>query len=280
MIAIGIPSASAQPLRAIPALNARVLDETGTLNEAQRQSLEARLTAMEQQHGSQVVVLMVPSTAPEDIAAYANRVGNAWKIGRKNVGDGVLVLVAKDDRRMRIEVAKALEGAIPDIAAARIIDDTMKPRFRTGDFAGGLDAAVQQIGARIAGDRQRRIVVFHAETGLLQRQCDVETLAGRRGRELGVHQRAVRRLLGHREGLGREPQREGGRQRRVRPEGAVDQDEHSRPVELRPNRNLERFEFDGALGARRRQRPQETADQGDQDDKTSLEGHKAQIDFV
>jgi len=152
MIAIGIPSASAQPLRAIPALNARVVDETGTLSAAQRQSLEARLTAMEQQHGSQVVVLMVPSTAPEDIAAYANRVGNAWKIGRKNVGDGVLVLVAKDDRRMRIEVAKALEGAIPDIAAARIIDDTMKPRFCTGDFAGGLDAAVQQIGARIAGE--------------------------------------------------------------------------------------------------------------------------------
>jgi len=85
MIAIGIPSASAQPLRAIPALNARVVDETGTLSAAQRQSLEARLTAMEQQHGSQVVVLMVPSTAPEDIAAYANRVGNAWKIGRKNV---------------------------------------------------------------------------------------------------------------------------------------------------------------------------------------------------
>ena len=152
IVAIGIPSASAQPLRAIPALNARVVDETGTLSEAQRQSLEARLAAMEQQHGSQVVVLMVPSTAPEDITAYANRVGNAWKIGRKDVGDGVLVLVAKDDRRMRIEVAKALEGAIPDIAAARIIDNAMKPRFRTGDFAGGLDAAVQQIGARIAGE--------------------------------------------------------------------------------------------------------------------------------
>ena len=152
IIAIGIPAASAQPLRAIPALTARVVDQTGTLSEAQRQSLEARLAALEQQHGSQVVVLMVPSTAPEDIAAYANRVGNAWKIGRKDVGDGVLVLVAKDDRRMRIEVAKALEGAIPDIAAARIIDDAMKPRFRTGDFAGGLDAAVQQIGARIAGE--------------------------------------------------------------------------------------------------------------------------------
>ncbi|HQQ71268.1 MAG TPA: TPM domain-containing protein, partial [Alicycliphilus sp.] len=152
IVAIGIPPASAQGLRPVPALSARVIDETGTLSGAQQQALEAQLAAIEQRHGSQVVVLMVPSTAPEDIAAFANRVGNAWKIGRKEVGDGVLVLVAKDDRRMRIEVAKALEGAIPDIAAARIIDNAMKPRFRDGDFAGGLTAAVQQIGARIAGE--------------------------------------------------------------------------------------------------------------------------------
>ncbi len=152
IIAIGIPPAAAQPVRAVPALSARVVDETGTLSTAQQQALEAQLAAIEQRNGSQVVVLMVPSTAPEDIAAFANRVGNAWKIGRKDVGDGVLVLVAKDDRRMRIEVAKALEGAIPDIAAARIIDGAMKPRFRDGDFAGGLEAAVQQIGARIAGE--------------------------------------------------------------------------------------------------------------------------------
>jgi len=99
-----------------------------------------------------VVVLLVPTTAPEDIASFANRVGNSWKIGRRGVGDGVLIVVAKDDRRMRIEVAKALEGAIPDIAAARIIDTRMKPRFRTGDYAGGLQAAVQEIAARIAGE--------------------------------------------------------------------------------------------------------------------------------
>lgn len=136
----------------MPALTARVIDQTATLSEAQRQKLEARLAAIEQQQGSQVVVLMVPSTAPEDIAAFANRVGNAWKIGRREVGDGVLIIVAKDDRRMRIEVAKTLEGAIPDIAAAHIIDDAMQPRFRAGDFAGGLDAAVQQIAARIAGE--------------------------------------------------------------------------------------------------------------------------------
>ena len=152
IIAIDISTANAQPLRAIPALSARVIDETGTLGSAELQSLQNQLAAVEQRHGSQVVVLMVPTTAPEDIAAFANRVGNTWKIGRRQVGDGVLILVAKDDRRMRIEVAKALEGAIPDIAAARIIDGAMKPRFRDGDFAGGLQSAVDQIDARIAGE--------------------------------------------------------------------------------------------------------------------------------
>jgi len=152
LIAIGASSASAQALPEVPALIARVIDTTGTLATAERQSLDTQLAAIEQKHGSQVVVLMVATTAPEDIAAYANRVGNAWKIGRRDVGDGVLVIVAKDDRKMRIEVAKALEGAIPDIAAARIIDGAMKPRFRQNDFAGGLTAAVDQIGARIAGE--------------------------------------------------------------------------------------------------------------------------------
>ena len=146
-------SAQAQAaLRAVPALTAHVIDQTGTLSSSQRQALEAQLAAIEQQHGAQVVVLMVPATAPEDIAAFANRVGNTWKIGRRDVGDGVLLIVAKDERRMRIEVAKALEGAIPDIAAARIIDEAMKPRFRSGDFAGGLQAAIEQLGARIAGE--------------------------------------------------------------------------------------------------------------------------------
>ncbi len=145
-------AAAAQTLRPVPALTARVIDETGTLQPADRQALEARLAAIEQRNGSQVVVLMVPTTRPEDLAAYANRVGNDWKIGRRDVGDGVLVLVALQDRQMRIEVAKALEGAIPDIAAARIIDEAMKPRFRENDYAGGLMAAVDQIGARIAGE--------------------------------------------------------------------------------------------------------------------------------
>ena len=126
------------------------MDQTGTLSANDIQALEGQLVALEKSRGSQVVVLMVPTTAPEDIAAYANRVGNQWKIGRRDVGDGVLVVVAKNDRKMRIEVAKSLEGAIPDIAAARIIDGAMKPRFQQGDFAGGIAAAITQIGARIA----------------------------------------------------------------------------------------------------------------------------------
>jgi uncharacterized protein len=144
--------AQAQALLPVPALDARVIDQTGTLDAAQRQALDAKLAAFEQQKGSQIVVLMVPTTQPEDIASYANRVADAWKIGRRDVGDGVLMIVAKDDRRMRIEVAKTLEGAVPDLAAARIIDDAMKPRFRENDFAGGLDAAVDGLIARINGE--------------------------------------------------------------------------------------------------------------------------------
>ena len=136
----------------MPALTSSVVDLTGTLSEADKASLQSRLQTLEQSRGAQVVVLMVPTTAPEDIAGYANRVGNAWKIGRRDVGDGVIVLVAKNDRKMRIEVAKALEGAIPDIAAARIIDSAMKPRFQQNDFAGGLDAAITQLAARIGGE--------------------------------------------------------------------------------------------------------------------------------
>ena len=146
------PGAWAQPVQPVPALAARVIDQTGTLDASQRAALEAKLAALEKAKGSQVVVLMVPTTAPEDIASYANRVGNAWKIGRKDVGDGVLLLVAKNDRKMRIEVAKTLEGAIPDVLAARIIDETMKPRFRSNDFAGGIDAAVGQITSLIEGE--------------------------------------------------------------------------------------------------------------------------------
>jgi uncharacterized protein len=145
-------AAWAQGLLPVPALTARVIDQTQTLAESERADLEAKLAAFEQRKGSQMVVLMVPTTEPEDIASYASRVGNAWKIGRKEVGDGILVIVAKNDRKMRIEVAKALEGAVPDLAAIRIIDEEMKPRFRNNDFAGGLNAAVARLIGLVDGE--------------------------------------------------------------------------------------------------------------------------------
>ena len=148
----GLGGAQAQQLLPVPALTAHVIDQTSTLDASAKASLESQLAGIEQKHGSQVVVLMVPTTAPEDIASYANRIGNAWKIGRKDVGDGLIILVAKNDRRMRIEVSKTLEGAVPDLAAARIIDGAMAPKFKQNDYAGGLQAAVDQIGSRIAGE--------------------------------------------------------------------------------------------------------------------------------
>ena len=144
--------AGARAQEAVPALSGRVIDQTGTLTPEQREALDARLAALESERGAQVVILMVASTQPEDIAAYAQRVADDWKIGRRDIGDGVLIVVAKNDRRVRIEVAKALEGAIPDLAASRIIRDAVTPAFKAGDFGGGLSAAVDRIAARIAGE--------------------------------------------------------------------------------------------------------------------------------
>ncbi|WP_343630174.1 TPM domain-containing protein, partial [Comamonas aquatica] len=136
----------------VPALTAALIDQTHTLSVEESRAIEQRLRSIEAKSGSQVVVLMVPTTAPEDIAPFAYRVASSWKIGRKHVGDGLLIVVAKDDRRMRIEVARALEGAIPDLAAARIIDQQMAPQFRQGHYAAGILAALDQIAARIAGE--------------------------------------------------------------------------------------------------------------------------------
>ncbi len=149
LAAVGASPLRAQDVLPVPPLSARVIDQTGTLSAAQVQALSAKLEAIEREHGSQVAVLMVPTTTPEDIAAYAQRVGDAWKIGRRDVGDGLLIVVAKDDRRVRIEVAKALEGAVPDLAARQIINDRITPAFRAGDFAGGLNAAVDRLAERI-----------------------------------------------------------------------------------------------------------------------------------
>jgi len=147
-----VVTAHAQDVLPVPPLSAAVIDQTATLNDSQRAALIAKLAAVEQQTGSQIVVLMVPSTLPEDIAAYSQRVGDSWKIGRREIGDGLLIVVAKNDRRVRIEVAKTLEGAVPDLAAKRIIDAQITPAFRAGDYAGGLSAAVDQLAARIRGE--------------------------------------------------------------------------------------------------------------------------------
>jgi uncharacterized protein len=144
--------AHAQDLQPVPTLTARVLDTTGTLDASRRAGLEAKLAALEASKGAQVVLLIVSTTQPEDIASYANRVANDWRIGRKGVGDGVLLVVALKDRKVRIEVAKTLEGAIPDLAARRIIDEAITPAFRQGDYAGGLDAGVERIAGLIQGE--------------------------------------------------------------------------------------------------------------------------------
>jgi len=142
----------AQSLQPIPPLSARVIDQTATLTDSQRRALEDKLAAFERERGSQVVVLLVRSTAPEDITDYTQRLGDAWKIGRQEVGDGVLLVVAKDDRTLRIATAKAVEGAIPDLIAHRIIEGAITPRFKQGDFVGGIDAGVDQILARLKGE--------------------------------------------------------------------------------------------------------------------------------
>jgi len=137
---------------AVPPLNARVTDLSGTLNGAQQAQLEQQLAAFEQARGSQIAILIVPTTQPEAIEQYSIRVAEAWKIGRRKHDDGVLIVVAKNDRKMRIDVGYGLEGAIPDAVAKRIIGETLSPKFKAGDFAGGLSAAVTQMQKLIEGE--------------------------------------------------------------------------------------------------------------------------------
>ena len=132
-------------LAPIPDLSARVTDLTGTFSQAQAAALEQKLSAFEKQKGSQIAVLMVPTTQPEDIAQYSIRVVEKWKLGREKIDDGVLVLVAKEDHKMRIEVGYGLEGAIPDLYAKRIISEQMAPKFKQGDFAGGINDGVDSL---------------------------------------------------------------------------------------------------------------------------------------
>lgn len=137
---------------AVPQLSRRVTDLTATLSAGQVDDLEARLAAFEAKKGSQIAVLIVPTTQPEDIAQYGIRVAEQWKIGRKNIDDGVVLIVAKDDRRMRIEVGYGLEGAIPDAIAKRVIAEVITPQFKAGAFYAGVDAGVQQLMRLIEGE--------------------------------------------------------------------------------------------------------------------------------
>ncbi len=129
----------------VPPLTARVTDLTGTLTAEQRAQLEEKLRTFEERKGSQLAVLIAPTTEPEDIAQLGIRVAEAWQLGRKGVDDGAILIVAKDDRRLRIEVGYGLEGVLPDAIAKRIIEETIAPRFKQGDFYGGIAVGLDQM---------------------------------------------------------------------------------------------------------------------------------------
>jgi uncharacterized protein len=145
-------AAVAQPLQPVPPLTARVTDLAGTLTAAERTGLEERLAAFEARKGAQIAVLVVPTTQPEAIEQYSIRVVDDWKLGREGPDDGALLLVAMQDRALRIEVGRGLEGALTDLVANRIIDETITPRFREGDFAGGIAAGVDRMISVVDGE--------------------------------------------------------------------------------------------------------------------------------
>lgn len=148
--ALGAPPVPAE--QPVPVLRARVTDLTGTLTQPQSTALEETLAAFERQKGAQVAVLIVPTTAPETIEQYSMRVVERWKLGRKGVDDGALLIVAKDDRALRIEVGYGLEGVLTDATTNRLIDEIIVPRFRTGDYAGGIEAGVERMLRVIDGE--------------------------------------------------------------------------------------------------------------------------------
>ncbi|MFZ2235705.1 MAG: TPM domain-containing protein [Dokdonella sp.] len=147
-----LPALAQDGLAPIPELKARVTDTTGTLSVDETAALESELTALEKRKGAQLGVLLVATTQPEEIAAYAIRVFDQWKLGRNGVDDGALLIIAKGDRRSRIEVGRGLEGAIPDAAAARILREYLTPKFRAGDFNGGIRDTAMALTALIDGE--------------------------------------------------------------------------------------------------------------------------------
>lgn len=149
LVLAGSCFAAAQP---VPALKQRVTDLTATLDASQGAALEDRLAALEKEKGAQIAVLIIPSTGEESIEAYAMRVFEQWKLGRKGVDDGILLLVAKDDRALRIEVGYGLEGAVTDVLASRIIRERITPAFREGDFFGGIQAGTDALSGLVRGE--------------------------------------------------------------------------------------------------------------------------------
>jgi len=137
---------------AVPPLTGRVVDQTGTLTSGDIASLTQTLKDLETRKGSQIAVLIVPTTAPETIEQYSIRVADAWKIGRKKIDDGALLVVAKDDHHLRLEVGYGLEGSLTDVTAHRIIDEVITPKFKAGDFAGGISAGINRIIKVIDGE--------------------------------------------------------------------------------------------------------------------------------
>jgi len=137
----------------VPPLSARVTDLTGTLNSTQKAALEEKLASFEKEKGSQIAVLLVPGTKPETIEQFSIRVAEAWKIGRKGQDDGVILLVAKHEHKLRLEVGYGLEGVLPDAVAKRVIVEDIAPRFKAGDWAGGINAGVDRIQALISGEK-------------------------------------------------------------------------------------------------------------------------------
>ena len=141
------------PLVAVPPLTGRVVDQTGTLCGGDIASLTQTLKDLETRKGSQIAVLIVPTTDGEAIEQFSLRVAEAWKIGRKKIDDGALLVIAKNDRRLRIEVGYGLEGALTDVTTKRIIDEDITPKFKAGDFAGGVSAGVNRMIRVIDGEK-------------------------------------------------------------------------------------------------------------------------------
>src|SRR5512136_947261 len=151
LVAASLFTALAAADVAVPPLKARVTDLTGTLSAQQVVALEHTLAEFESRKGAQIALLMLPTTQPETIEQYAVRVEEAWKLGRKGIDDSVLLVVAKNDRRLRFEVGYGLEGALPDAAAKRVIEEDITPRFRQGDFYGGIRAGLDRVMRTIEG---------------------------------------------------------------------------------------------------------------------------------